>query len=59
MFEQKKQAEMASQQVEEEQVFEPVSIAEEVIEPEVIKVEEIQEEKKDLPAFMKRLFAKK
>ena len=59
LFEQKKQAEMASQQVEEEQVFEPVSIAEEVIEPEVIKVEEIQEEKKDLPAFMKRLFAKK
>ena len=50
---------MASQQVEEEQVFEPVSIAEEVIEPEVIQVEEIQEEKKDLPAFMKRLFSKK
>ena len=59
LFEQKKQAEMASQQVEEEQVFEPVSIAEEVIEPEVIQVEEIQEEKKDLPAFMKRLFSKK
>ena len=58
LFEQKKQAEMASQQVEEEQVFEPVSIAEEVIEPEVIKVEEIQEEKKDLPAFMRRLFKK-
>ena len=61
MFEEKRQAELASQAVEvDTQVVEPIVVQEEKQEEvEVVEEVQVQEEKKELPAFMKRLFGKK
>ena len=60
LFEEKKQAEMESQTVETNtQVVEPIPVVEEKLEEvEVVEEVQVQEEKKELPAFMKRLFGK-
>ena len=61
LFEEKKQAELASQQIETNaQVIEPIPVVEERQEEvEIVEEVQVQEEKKELPAFMKRLFGKK
>ena len=61
LFEEKKQAELASQAVEvNTQVIEPIIIQEEKQEVvEIVEEVQVQDEKKELPAFMKRLFGKK
>ena len=61
LFEEKKQAERDSQTVESNtQVVEPIPVVEEKLEEvEVVEEVQVQEEKKELPAFMKRLFGKK
>ena len=61
LFEEKKQAERDSQTVEANtQVVEPIPVVEEKLEEvEVVEEVQVQEEKKELPAFMKRLFGKK
>lgn len=61
LFEEKKQAERDSQIVEANtQVVEPIPVVEEKLEEvEVVEEVQVQEEKKELPAFMKRLFGKK
>lgn len=60
LFEEKKQAERDSQTVESNtQVVEPIPVVEEKLEEvEVVEEVQVQEEKKELPAFMKRLFGK-
>ena len=61
LFEEKKQAEIASQAVEvNAQVIEPIIVQEEKQEVvETVEEVQVQDEKKELPAFMKRLFGKK